>query len=89
MDTDPDTLEWIRKGVIVATVSQKPYTMAYFGLMMLDHLYHQKLTNLQANWATDGFAPIPSFVDTGSTLIDKSNVDAFLQEKKSATDNSK
>src|SRR5947209_13074543 len=89
MDTDPDTLEWIRKGVIVATVSQKPYTTAYFGLMMLDHFYHQKLSNLQTNWATDGFAPIPAFVDTGSTLIDSSNVDAFLQEKKSATDNSK
>ncbi len=89
MDTDPDTMEWIRKGVIAATVSQKPYTMAYFGLMMLDDLYHRKLNSLQTNWATDSFAPIPAFVDTGSTLIDKSNVDAFLQEKKSATDNSK
>jgi ribose transport system substrate-binding protein len=89
MDTDPDTLEWIRKGVIVATVSQKPYTMAYFGLMMLDDLYHRKLNNLQTNWATDSFAPIPAFVDTGSTLIDSSNVDSFLQQKKSATDNSK
>jgi ABC-type sugar transport system substrate-binding protein len=23
MDTDPDTLEWIQKGVIAATISQK------------------------------------------------------------------
>jgi ribose transport system substrate-binding protein len=89
MDTDPDTLEWIRKGLIAATVSQKPYTMAYFGLMMLDHLYHQKPGNLQADWATNSFAPIPAFVDTGSSLIDKSNVDAFVQSKASATENSK
>lgn len=89
MDTDPDTLEWIRKGVIAATVSQKPYTMAYFGLMMLDHLYHNKIENLQNDWATDSFAPIPAFVDTGSSLIDKSNVDSFLQSKKSATESSK
>jgi ribose transport system substrate-binding protein len=85
MDTDPDTLEWIRKGVIAATISQKPYSMAYVGVMMLDHLYHHKIGKLDNNWATDSFAPIPAFVDTGSTLIDKSNVDAFLQERKTVT----
>jgi ribose transport system substrate-binding protein len=85
MDTDPDTLEWIRRGQIAATISQKPYTMAYFGVMMLDHLYHHKLTNLQMDWAKDSFAPIPAFIDTGSSLIDKTNVDAFLQAKKSVT----
>jgi ribose transport system substrate-binding protein len=85
MDTDPDTLEWIRKGVIAATISQKPYSMAYVGVMMLDHLYHHKIGKLNNEWATDSFAPIPAFVDTGSSLIDKSNVDAFLQEKKTVT----
>jgi ribose transport system substrate-binding protein len=85
MDTDPDTLEWIRKGVIAATISQKPYSMAYVGVMMLDHLYHHKIGKLDNDWATDSFAPIPAFVDTGSSLIDKSNVDAFLQEKKTVT----
>jgi ribose transport system substrate-binding protein len=85
MDTDPDTLEWIRRGTIAATISQKPYTMAYFGVMMLDHLYHHKPRNLQMDWAKDSFAPIPSFIDTGSSLIDKTNVDAFLQAKQSVT----
>ena len=85
MDTDADTLEWIQKGVIAATISQKPYTMAYVGAMMLDHLYHNKLKRLDVDWAKDTFAPIPAFIDTGSSLIDKTNVDAFLQAKKSAT----
>jgi ribose transport system substrate-binding protein len=89
MDTDPDTLEWVRRGVIAATISQKPYTMAYFGLMMLDHLYHHKLPNLEVDWSKDSFAPIPAFVDTGSSLIDKSNVDAFLEARKSATSGTK
>ena len=84
MDTDADTLDWIRKGVIAATISQKPYSMAYVGLMMLDHLYHHKLPSLDRDWTKDSFAPIPAFVDTGSSLIDKSNVDAFAQEKRSA-----
>jgi ribose transport system substrate-binding protein len=84
MDTDADTLDWIRKGVIVATISQKPYSMAYMGLMMLDHLYHHKLSSLDRDWTKDSFAPIPAFVDTGSSLIDKTNVGAFAQEKQSA-----
>lgn len=85
MDTDPDTLEWIRKGVIAATISQKPYTMSYIGLRMLDSLYHHKLPSLTADFAKDSFAPVPAFVDTGSSLVDKSNVEAFIQMKQAAT----
>ena len=85
MDTDPETLDWIKKGGIVATVAQKPYTMAFVGMQMLDNLYHHKPPSLDIDWSKDSFAPIPSFVDTGSALIDKSNVDSFLQAKQSAT----
>jgi ribose transport system substrate-binding protein len=84
MDTDADTLDWIRRGVIAATISQKPYSMAHVGLMMLDQLYHHKPGTLDRDWSKDSFAPIPSFVDTGSALIDKTNVDAFTEAKKSA-----
>lgn len=85
MDTDPDTLDWIKKGVIAATIAQKPYTMAYVGLKMLDDLHHHKLRSLQQNWAQDPFSPLPAFVDTGATLINKNNVDAFMTAEKSAT----
>jgi len=85
MDTDPDTLEWIQKGVIAATISQKPYTMASFGLRMLDNLYHNKLGSLDEDWSKDSFAPVPAFVDTGSSLVDKNNVEAFMAANKSKT----
>jgi ribose transport system substrate-binding protein len=85
MDTDPETLDWIKKGVIAATIAQKPYTMTFVGLQMLDHLYHHKPESLETDWSKDSFAPIPSFVDTGSGLIDKSNVDAFMQAGKNLT----
>ncbi len=85
MDTDPETLDWIKKGGIAATIAQKPYTMAFVGMQMLDNLYHHKPSSLENDWSKDSFAPIPSFVDTGSALIDKSNVDSFLQAKQSAT----
>jgi ribose transport system substrate-binding protein len=85
MDTDQETLEWIQKGGIAATLAQKPYTMAFVGLQMLDNLYHHKPASLDADWSKDSFAPVPAFVDTGSALIDKANVESFLQAKKSLT----
>ena len=85
MDTDPETLDWIKKGGIAATIAQKPYSMAFVGMQMLDNLYHHKPASLDTDWSKDSFAPIPSFVDTGSALIDKSNVDSFLQAKQSVT----
>jgi ribose transport system substrate-binding protein len=82
MDTDQETLDWIKKGLIAATIAQKPYTMAFVGLQMLDNLHHHRPTTLDEDWSKDSYAPIPAFVDTGSDLIDKSNVDAFMQAGK-------
>ena len=84
MDTDPRTLEWIQKGRISATIGQKSYTMAYYGLKMIDDVHHDKIP-LDANFTQDSFSPLPTFVDTGVTLIDKSNVESFLKARDSAT----
>jgi ribose transport system substrate-binding protein len=85
MDTDERTLKAIQKGLITATVGQKPYTMAYLGILTLDELHHHPLPSLTANWSQDSFSPIATFVDTGATLIDKSNVDVFIQARNTAT----
>jgi ribose transport system substrate-binding protein len=82
MDTDQETLDWIQKGAIAATVAQKPYTMAFVGMQMLDNLYHHKPTSLMEDWSKDSYAPIPMFVDTGTGLIDKNNVESFIQAGK-------
>jgi ribose transport system substrate-binding protein len=79
MDADADTLEWIRKGVIAATIGQKPYTMAFYGLKVLDDIYHHKVNLQNTDRAQDPNAQVPIYVDTGATLIDKSNVDRFMQ----------
>ena len=81
MDTDPDTLDWIDKGVISATIAQKPYTMAMVGLRVLDDLHHYPPPRLDSAWSQDSFAPIPSFIDTGTDLIDKSNLAAYRQSR--------
>jgi ribose transport system substrate-binding protein len=84
-DSDSDTLGWIDKGLIAATIAQKPYTMSLVGLHVLDDLYHNKLPRLDVDWSKDSFAPVPAFVDTGTALIDKSNLKAFRDAKASAT----
>jgi ribose transport system substrate-binding protein len=83
MDTDQRTLEWIEKGSITATIGQKPFTMSFYGIKMLDDLHHHKFGQLSNT--EDSFSPIPSFVDTGATLIDKGNIGRYLKERESAT----
>jgi len=85
MDTDAETLDWIKKGIIAATVAQKPYTMSYVGLSLLDMLHHNPPRSLLEDWTADPIAQVPAFVDTGATLVDKGSVDSFLAAQQSAT----
>ncbi|MCC6858702.1 MAG: substrate-binding domain-containing protein [Bryobacterales bacterium] len=78
MDTDKDTLEWIGKGVIRATIVQKPFTMASYGLRVLDDLQHNKLKTLDADWSRQTHSPLPVFIDTGATLLDQNNLKAYM-----------
>jgi ribose transport system substrate-binding protein len=77
MDVDPDTLNLIKSGVIDATIAQKPYTMAYIGLKALDEIHHDGPTTFRSDYSVDTFSPFPVFVDTGTALVDKVNVDLF------------
>jgi ribose transport system substrate-binding protein len=72
MDTIDGTLSWIRKGMIRATIAQKPYTMAYYGVRAIDDLHHNKPVSVEGSRSS-----VPVFVDTGATVVDKSNVDSF------------
>jgi ribose transport system substrate-binding protein len=75
MDVDPDTLNDIKSGGIDSTVMQKPFTMGYIGLKALDDVFHNK-PNLSTNYRVDPRSPLPVFIDTGTALVDKSNLDA-------------
>lgn len=83
MDTDQGTLDWVKKGSIAATIAQKPFTMAFYGAKMLDDLHHYMPKSLDHDWGTDTVSPVPVFVDTGTTLIDSSSLDAFQQAQSS------
>ncbi len=80
MDTDPGTIDWINKGVISATIAQKPWTMAYYGTKLLDDLHHHPPTPLTGNWAQNVHSPVPTFVDTGTFVVNKENVGTLSQQ---------
>ena len=77
-DVNPDTLNGIKDGVIEASVVQKPFTMGFVGLKALDEIYHDPPAQLGKDYSSDAFAPYPAFIDTGTSLVDKSNVDVYL-----------
>ncbi len=76
MDKSPETLDFIAQGVIAATVSQKPYTMAFYGLRFLDDLHHNIVHEFK-DWQTAPASPLPTRVDTGTAIIDAHNLAAF------------
>ena len=73
MDSAPETLDFIADGVIAATVVQKPYTMAFYGLRFLDDLHHNIVHEFK-DWKTAPVSPLPTRVDTGTAVIDASNL---------------
>src|SRR5712664_3144537 len=77
-DNDPETLDWIDRGVITATITQKPYVMSYYGLKFLDDLHHNAVHQFK-DWRTALAAPMPTFVDTGTVPVDKNNLKIYRE----------
>jgi ribose transport system substrate-binding protein len=80
MDTDPGTVEWINKGVISATIAQKPWTMAYYGTKLVADIHLHPPKPLPTSFKDDVFAPVPTFVDTGTFIVNKQNVGSLSQQ---------
>ena len=78
-DDDPETLDWIEKGTIAATITQKPYVMSYYGLKLLDDLHHNAVHQAK-NWRTALAPPMPTFMDTGTVVVDKNNLQNYRQD---------
>lgn len=84
MDVDQGTLDLVKDGTIDSTIAQKPYTMGLLGLKALDDVFHYPVKSMGENYGPDPFAPFPAFIDTGTSLVDKSNVDAILARVQAA-----
>ena len=58
-DSDPSTLDWIDKGAIAVTITQKPYVMSYYGLKLLDDLHHNAVHQFK-DWHNAPGTPMPT-----------------------------
>jgi ribose transport system substrate-binding protein len=80
-DEDDGTLDAVKNGTIDATVVQKPFEFGYLSAKWMHGLATK-------NAETKRALPANGVIDTGVTVIDKSNIDAFRAElsamKKSA-----
>ena len=72
------TLEWIDRGAITATITQKPYVMSYYGLKFLDDRHHNAVHQFK-DWRTALAPPMPTSVDTGTVVVDKSNLNLYRE----------
>jgi len=72
-DEDDATLDAIKSGTIDATVVQKPFQ---FGYLSAKWMYDLATKNAEAKHAL----PSNGVIDTGVTVIDKSNVETFRAE---------
>jgi ribose transport system substrate-binding protein len=72
-DEDDATLDAVKSGTIEATVVQKPFQFGYLAAKWM----HDLATN---NAAAKKALPANGIIDTGVTVIDKSNVDSFRAE---------
>ena len=72
-DEDDATLEAIKRGTIEATVVQKPFQFGYLSAKWMHELAKNKDEAKKA-------MPPSGVIDTGVTVIDKTNVDSFRAE---------
>jgi ribose transport system substrate-binding protein len=78
------TLEVVKNGIIAPTVPQKPYTMGYLGVKLADDYYHSKADIAKMASSKSPLSPLPACVDTGATLVNKSNVDPIIRDMQSS-----
>lgn len=78
IDRDSATLEYIQNGDIYSTVAGKQYTEVYYGVKICYDYNHGAKNAYCADDEAANMVIAPSFVDTGSLIINKDNVDNFV-----------
>ena len=78
MDRGNDVLGYIRDGLVDATIVQQSSLMTYYGTMLLYQMVNSPVAIASDN-ATAGVSGVPTYIDTGVTVVDKSNCDYFIR----------
>jgi ribose transport system substrate-binding protein len=78
MDRDVDLLNYIKDGVVTATIASKSFTTEFIAMHYLYWLKNDFMKGY-LDWKTSGVNPIPTITDTGNMLITKDNIGHFLK----------
>ena len=79
MDRGNEVLQLIKEDVISATVAQQTALMPLYAVHVLYDLANAKIP-ISSDNAKAGVAGVPSYIDTGVILIDKSNCEYFIRK---------
>ena len=79
MDRGNDVLELIKEGAISATVVQQTALMPFYAVQILYQLNEQNMP-ITANNRAAGISGVPSYIDTGVVIVDKSNYEYFMRK---------
>jgi ABC-type sugar transport system substrate-binding protein len=77
VDSEPQQLRFIKEGMLSASVGQKRALFTYQGVKALYEVVHNTL-HFTADDRRAGISPIPVYYNTGTFIVDRSNVDVFL-----------
>jgi ABC-type sugar transport system substrate-binding protein len=79
MDRDVDLLNYIKDGVVTATVASKSFTTKFMALHYVYWLRNDFMSGY-LDWKAAGINPIPTITDTGNMIITQDNIQFFLKE---------
>jgi len=79
MDRGNDVLELIKEGAIWATVVQQTALMPFYAVQILYQLNNHSIPVTTDNTLA-GVSGVPSYIDTGVVIVDKSNYEYFMRK---------
>jgi ribose transport system substrate-binding protein len=83
MDRGNEVLDFIREGIISASVAQQTALMPFYAVQLLYNLNNAAIP-ITANNAAAGVSGAPATVDTGVIIVDQKNYKYFLRGKEKA-----
>jgi ribose transport system substrate-binding protein len=80
MDRDEDLLGYIKEGTVTASVASKSFSTKYMAMQYMYWILTDTMEDIGPGVTNvaNGIPPIPLVTDTGTMVIDSSNVDLFL-----------
>lgn len=79
MDRGNEVLQLIKEDVISATVAQQTALMPFYAVRLMYDLVNLRIP-ISSDNAEAGVDGVPSYIDTGVILIDKSNCEYFIRK---------